>query len=232
MNLIRKGHRNTHRGVIGIEAAIVLIAFVIVAAALAFVVLNMGFATSQKAKTSIVATLGEAGSSLQVSGKVFAWANSTGAIPEIHVIGIPIKIASGGESVNLNQLFTAVKYVSDSVTYDDIYEGVTTLDPSPSSIENGITQCIAIPATIIDDNPITSNPSTSTGACIYYTVNLNNNDILDQGEHAILAIIFGPATDRPVALDKVKMELIPPSGATLTVERQIPNISTAYVDLG
>ena len=231
MNLIRKGHRHNHRGVVGIESAIVLIAFVIVAAALAFVVLNMGFATSQKAKTSIVATLGEAGSSLQVSGKVFAWSNSTGAIPEIHVIGIPIKIASGGESVNLNQLFTAVKYVSDSVTYDDIYEGVTSADPSPSSIENGVTQCVAdFPP--IDDNPITGNPSTTTGACIYYTVNLNNNDILDQGEHAILAIIFGPATDRPVALDKVKMELIPPSGATLTVERQIPNISTTYVDLG
>ncbi len=231
MNLIRKGHRHNHRGVVGIESAIVLIAFVIVAAALAFVVLNMGFATSQKAKTSIVATLGEAGSSLQVSGKVFAWSNSTGAIPEIHVIGIPIKIASGGESVNLNQLFTAVKYVSDSVTYDDIYEGVTSADPSPSSIENGATQCVAdfLP---IDSNPIISNPSTITGACIYYTVNLNNNDILDQGEHAILAIIFGPATDRPVALDKVKIELIPPSGATLTVERQIPNISTAYLDLG
>ncbi len=231
MNLIRKGHGHNHRGVVGIESAIVLIAFVIVAAALAFVVLNMGFATSQKAKTSIVATLGEAGSSLQVSGKVFAWANSTGAIPEIHVIGIPIKIASGGESVNLNQLFTAIKYVSDSVTYDDIYEGVTTLDPSPSSIENGATQCVAdFPP--IDSNPIISNPSTTTGACIYYTVNLNDNDILDQGEHAILAVIFGPATDRPVALDKVKIELIPPSGATLTVERQIPNISTSYVDLG
>ncbi len=232
MNLIRKGHGHNHRGVVGIESAIVLIAFVIVAAALAFVVLNMGFATSQKAKTAIVATLGEAGSSLQVSGKVFAWANSTGAIPEIHVIGIPIKIASGGESVNLNQLFTAIKYVSDSVTYDDIYEGVTSLDPSPSSIENGATQCVADFNPPIDSNPITSNPSGTTGACIYYTVNLNNNDILDQGEHAILAVIFGPATDRPVALDKVKIELIPPSGATLTVERQIPNISTTFVDLG
>ncbi|MEO9308549.1 MAG: archaellin/type IV pilin N-terminal domain-containing protein, partial [Nitrososphaera sp.] len=34
--------RKTRRGVIGIESAIVMIAFVIVAAALAFVVLNMG----------------------------------------------------------------------------------------------------------------------------------------------------------------------------------------------
>jgi len=233
MNLIRKGHGHKHRGVVGIESAIVLIAFVIVAAALAFVVLNMGFATSQKAKTAIVATLGEAGSSLQVSGKVFAWANSSGTVPEIHVIGIPIKIASGGQSVNLLSNFTAVKYVSDSVTYDDIYEGVTTLDPTPTiSISNGIVECLAITGTVLTSNPITSIPSTFTGACIYFTVNLNNNNIIDQGEHAILAIIFGPAADRPTALDKIKIELIPPSGATLTVERQIPNISTAYVDLG
>ncbi len=91
MNLIRKGHGHKHRGVIGIESAIVLIAFVIVAAALAFVVLNMGFATSQKAKTAITATLGEAGSSLEVSGKVFAFADTVP--PDIKIIGVPIKIA-------------------------------------------------------------------------------------------------------------------------------------------
>ena len=70
MKLLRKGQRHAHRGIIGIEAAIVLIAFVIVAAALAFVVLNMGFATTQKVKTSITSALGEAGSSMQVSSKI------------------------------------------------------------------------------------------------------------------------------------------------------------------
>ena len=54
MNLIRKGHRHTHRGVIGVESAIVMIAFVIVAAALAFIVLNTGFSTTQKAKTTTI----------------------------------------------------------------------------------------------------------------------------------------------------------------------------------
>ncbi|GBF09192.1 flagellin [Aeropyrum pernix] len=38
------------KGIVGIEAAIVLIAFVIVAAALAFVALNMGLFTTQKSK--------------------------------------------------------------------------------------------------------------------------------------------------------------------------------------
>ena len=229
MNLIRKGHGHAHRGVIGIESAIVLIAFVIVAAALAFVVLNMGFATSQKAKTAIVATLGEAGSSLEVSGKVFAWAD-TGTL-EVQVIGIPIKIASGGQSVNLDPLFTAVKFISDDVTYDDIYEGVTTLDPVPISIQEGVDECVTDFAAITS-NPIIAAASANTNACIYFTVNINNNDIIDQGEHAILAIVFGPVPDRPLSLDKFKIELIPPTGATMTVERQVPNISTEYLDLG
>jgi len=229
MNLIRKGHGHKHRGVVGIESAIVLIAFVIVAAALAFVVLNMGFATSQKAKTSITATLGEAGSSLQVSGKVFAWADT--AIPAIEVIGIPIKIASGGESVNLNQTFTAVKYVSSIVNYDDVYEG-TTLGGIEDSLAAGMATAVSAPEVYCDFDPIAGIPNpTNTCAFVYFTVDINGNDILDQGEHAILAIAFR-AADLPTPLDKIKLELIPPSGATLTVERQIPNISSNYVDLG
>ncbi len=227
MNLIRKGHGHKHRGVVGIESAIVLIAFVIVAAALAFVVLNMGFATSQKAKTSIVATLSEAGSSLQVSGKVFAFADTAG--PDIEIIGIPIKLASGGESVNLNQTFTAVKFVSNTVTYDDVYEG-TTLGGVEDSLAGGMAQALADTYCSVDPIAGAGNPAL-TCAFIYFTVDLNGNDILDQGEHAVLAIAFA-ATDLPTPLDKVKIELIPPSGATMTVERQVPNISSDYVDLG
>jgi len=229
MNLIRKGHGHKHRGVIGIESAIVLIAFVIVAAALAFVVLNMGFATSQKAKTSIVATLSEAGSSLQVSGKVFAWADT--AAGEIEIIGIPIKLASGGESVNLNQTFTAVKYVSDTVTYDDVYEGTTISGVEESLATASITAGTAPESYCGVGEPIAGADPLVTCAYIYFTVDLNGNDILDQGEHAVLAIAFA-AADLPTPLDKIKIEMIPPSGATLTVERQIPNISSSYVDLG
>ena len=100
MNLIRKGHRHTHRGVIGIESAIVLIAFVIVAAALAFVVLNMGFATTQKAKTSIIASLQEAGSSLQISGKVVGY--SAAGATSLDAIVIPVKLTSGGDPESLD----------------------------------------------------------------------------------------------------------------------------------
>ncbi len=224
MNLIRKGHGHKHRGVVGIESAIVLIAFVIVAAALAFVVLNMGFATSQKAKTAIVATLGEAGSSLEVSGKVFAWADT--AVPDIEIIGIPIKSASGGESVNLDAAFTAVKFISDDVTYDDVYGG--TVGGIIDSLSAGMTA--GVPGFCSSD-PIGGADPANTCSFIYFTVNINNNDIIDQGEHAVLVVAFATG-DNPTPLDRVKIELIPPSGATMTVERQIPNISSNYVDLG
>jgi len=228
MNLIRKGHRHNHRGIIGIESAIVLIAFVIVAAALAFVVLNMGFATTQKAKTSIVATLAEAGSSLEISGKVFAFQDAPGA-DDVLMIGIPIQVASGGESVLLDPSFTAVKYIDSDVTYDDIYAGVSN-GPYVSGA-TGLTGCIADTA-MGPINVITAvAPHATTMACIYFTVDNNGNNILDQGEHAVLAVVFD-ATDDPAALDRIKIELIPPSGATLTVERQIPNLSTSFVDLG
>ncbi|MBA4718771.1 MAG: hypothetical protein HRO68_06650 [Nitrosopumilus sp.] len=52
MNLEKKGY---HRGVIGVETAIILISAVLVAAALLAVVFNAGFATIQKTKSFIIA---------------------------------------------------------------------------------------------------------------------------------------------------------------------------------
>ena len=118
MNLIQKGHRHTHRGIIGIESAIVLIAFVIVAAALAFVVLNMGFATTQKAKTTIISSLSEASSGIAVSGKVTAIAHI--ATDNVNATSIPLKITSGGDSINLDNSTVSIKYLSNTVEYDNI----------------------------------------------------------------------------------------------------------------
>ncbi len=95
------------------ESAIVLIAFVIVAAALAFVVLNMGFATTQKAKTSITSALGEAGSSIQVSGKVVGDARLS--VSPLTSVTIPMKITSGGENVDLNYTRATISYISDDI---------------------------------------------------------------------------------------------------------------------
>ncbi|MEM1976355.1 MAG: archaellin/type IV pilin N-terminal domain-containing protein [Nitrososphaerota archaeon] len=60
------------RGLTGLETAIILIAFVIVAAAFAFAVLNLGFASTQKSGEVLRAGMKEATSSIELSGSVIA----------------------------------------------------------------------------------------------------------------------------------------------------------------
>ena len=231
MNLIRKGHGHAHRGVIGIESAIVLIAFVIVAAALAFVVLNMGFATTQKAKTSITSALGEAGSSLSISGKVVG--DSRTAATPLTAIMIPIKITTGGEPIDLNTTRATVSYLSNDVEYNNILRDGCTLQLAEHPTPDSAWTAAALGSLCVNNNPISGAAPAATTAIIYWAVSQQSppNTILEQGEHAILSLGFN-ATDAPSSLDKVKIELTITGGATLTIERDIPNISSAVIDLG
>jgi archaeal flagellin FlaB len=236
MNLIQKGHRHTHRGIIGIESAIVLIAFVIVAAALAFVVLNMGFATTQKAKTTIVSTLSEAGSSIEIEGKMIGSSHQPPSGPSsLNVTSIPIKIVGSGDSVNLDPSVTAVKYLSNQITYDNIYAGTlntAATGPTFNKLEDAVGAAAAMVPPFISADPYQDlGWPYQTTAFIYWTKQANTNDILEAGEHANLAIVFAE-NDKPRELDTIRIELIPPTGAALTVTRNIPNITTEVVDLG
>jgi len=228
MKLIRKGHRHEHRGIIGIEAAIVLIAFVIVAAALAFVVLNMGFSTTQKAKTAIIAAIEEAGSALEVAGKMTAAGDVQNQT--LKIVSFPLKIVSGGATANLDGNATAIRFISSDVEYDNVYFcgpifNGTFINPT-SAWNEAVTFCPTI-----SNNPVTGNPLANTTAIVYWTINLNNNKILDIAEHAVLSVGFS-AADQPKQLDHIAFEILPPTGAPLTVDRTVPSVTSIVVDLG
>lgn len=227
MNLIPKGRKN-HRGIIGVEAAIVMIAFVIVAAALSFVVLNMGFSTTQKAKTTISDSLEEASSSMEIAGKVTGAGDVTGNA--LNAVSFPLKIASGGASVNLDPASATVRYASNDLAYENIYTGILSTGPY-ASVSDALTA--AVTATYIDDHPLTGGTGspTNTSAIVWFATNNNDNAILDTGELAMLTIVWSD-TDRPSALDHISTEVILPTGATLSVERAIPSITNQVVDMG
>ena len=231
MNLIQKGHGHTHRGIIGIESAIVLIAFVIVAAALAFVVLNMGFSTTQKAKTAIIAAVEEAGSSLEVAGKITAagWV----ARDSLNVTNIPLKIVSGGATSNLDGNFTSVKFISDLVEYDNVYTFGPIFDGTFVNASKAWDQAVIEQWITAAQHPYTGTGvgPPSTIAIIYWTVNQNDNRILDIGEHVVLSVAFS-TNDKPGALEHIAFEVSTPKGSPMTVGRTVPNISTQIVDLG
>ena len=230
MNLIQKGHRHTHRGIIGIESAIVLIAFVIVAAALAFVVLNMGFSTTQKAKTAIIAAVEEAGSSLEVAGKITAFAHVENDV--LNATSIPMKIVSGGANSNLDGNFTSIKIITDNIEYDNIYTKGPLFLGEYKNASKAWDAAVTKGWITAVQHPFTGNQNVpETLGIIYWTVNLNNNTILDIGEHVQLAVAFA-RDDRPKSLEHIAWEVSTPKGAPLTVDRLVPNITNDIVDLG
>jgi len=217
----------------GIEAAIVMIAFVLVAAALAFVVLNMGFSTTQKAKSAVESSTSEASSAMEVAGSITGIGDiSTGVL---NATIIPLKVASGGDSVNLNPNMTTIKYYSDSVRYDNIYKNSCLLTNStynnPTTALDAAVTSGCISAAPISGAATEGAPST-TQAILYWVLSSGSiNGILQEGQDANLAIVYKSA-DRPQALDNIGVEVIGPTGSALTVQRQVPSITTEIIDLG
>jgi flagellin FlaB len=220
-----KFRNSKRRGIIGIESAIVLIAFVIVAAALSFVVLNMGFSTTQKAKTTIGQGLETSSSVIEVGGSVGGHLNSTAGA--LDVLTVPLKVASGAKNVDLQQSLTGIRYFTKSLQYDNIYSG-TLSNGTYASISDALAD--AVSANLVDANPLTTSNPSVTHAFVYWTVNENNNDVLDKSETATLAIVF-KNSDMPRQLDRLTVEVIPSIGSPMTVERDVPTLTDAYQDL-
>ena len=64
--------KNGQKGITGLETAIILIAFVVVAAVFAYTVLSAGLFSSQKSSEAVYAGLEEAQSTLEIKGAVIA----------------------------------------------------------------------------------------------------------------------------------------------------------------
>ena len=229
-----KNGNNSRRGVMGIEAALVLIAFVIVAAALSFVVLNMGFSSTQQAKETVTKGIGEASSALHVSGEVVSATDV--ARSKANATQFPIKIVSGGSAVNLNATLATVKFNTGRVQYDNILtKGCVLTSTTYSSLTAAMAaantaSCLGGAA---GNNPIGS-PGTgpaTTKAVIYWTVQKNTNEILEPGEHANLVIVYG-ANERPSPSSEVKAELILDSGAPVEFQRTMPPMVDKFTNMG
>jgi flagellin FlaB len=88
LRLIRR-IRKRQEGITGLETAIILIAFVIVASVFAYVVLSAGLFSSQKAKEAVNAGLHSTMSTLEVKGNIIAKMVG-GVVTDIYFcVGIP-----------------------------------------------------------------------------------------------------------------------------------------------
>jgi len=87
----------------GLEAAIVLIAFVVVAAVFSYVMLGAGFFTSQKSQEVVHTGVQQAASNVELAGSLQANATGTGASAELSWVKFQLQTAAGGEAVDVNK---------------------------------------------------------------------------------------------------------------------------------
>ena len=88
-------------GFTGLEAAIVLIAFVVVAAVFSYVMLGAGFFTTQKSQEVVHTGVTQASSSVELSGDLIARGNV--ALTLINDLTLTLQLTSGGSSVDMGK---------------------------------------------------------------------------------------------------------------------------------
>jgi flagellin FlaB len=209
------------KGIVGIEAAIILIAFVVIAAALAYVVVNTGFFASQKSKEVVMRGIGEATSSLQLDGSVIAYVNGTDK--KVTTLVMPVKVSVGKEGVDVsNNSLVVTVWVSGSKSayMPNIYNG--TLPTGTITFNsNNLTETIVDIATTAGNKPV----------AYIGIVNSDSDNLLESNEKGFLIVYLGDYS--VTEHDVVKVEVKAPIGASLIIEREIPTnlVENQFIDL-
>jgi len=107
--------KRNDEGFTGLEAAIVLIAFVVVAAVFSYVVLGAGFFTTQKAQETVHTGVSQATSAVEPSGPISVNASSTG--DSIGSVTFYLQLAAGGSGVDMSKVIYTVSTPKKIATF-------------------------------------------------------------------------------------------------------------------
>src|SRR4051812_48673836 len=96
---IMKRLRQNERGITGLETAIILIAFVVVATVFAFIVLTAGIFSAERGKETVYAGLQKARGTMEIRGGVVARAATP---PTVDSIEFTVATSAGGDSIPID----------------------------------------------------------------------------------------------------------------------------------
>ena len=126
-----KSLRRDERGITGLETAIILIAFVVVASVFAYTVLSAGIFSSQKGQEAVYAGLSEARATMEIKGSMFAYGNGTAGNMTVEAVSFTLTNAMKGQAIDLtpneggNQSVTIISYTDKNQHESNLTWGVT-----------------------------------------------------------------------------------------------------------
>jgi flagellin FlaB len=201
MQAMQNVHRS-EKGMTGLETAIILIAFVTVAAVFGYAVLSAGLYSAERGKETIYAGLNEAKSNMELSGSVVGLADNN-TPTQLGFIKFTVKNAIAGNPIDL----TPCNGTSNATNKCVI--SLTTANDYKNNVEWTKTA-------IGDDN---GNNLLETGEQFEITIDLNNLGVP------------GTLTSPLQANDTFDVQVKPAIGSTITIQRQLPPAITEVMDL-
>ena len=196
----------------GLEAAIVMIAFVVVAAVFSYVVLGAGFFTSQAAQATVHTGVQQASSSMELVGNIYGVADDT--LSNLKYVNVTVALTAGGTPIDLSQMV---------VSYSDNHQGYNA-DVKGGNAGSDLFNCVKALAGGAGANQewcIGSKINSVTGTATTGAM-LDNN--------AQMVIIVGvPTTADPNT--KISINFQPAVGAVLPITRTVPGGLTAVQPL-
>ena len=128
----------SEQGITGLETAIVLIAFIVVAAVFSFVVLSTGLFSAERGKDTVYAGLSKTRGSMTIAGAVTAVSNGT----QLTDVVVTVSLAAGGSEIGLDPNAannrTVVGYHDGGVSDTDLaYTTTVLVGDGDTSLEPG-----------------------------------------------------------------------------------------------
>jgi len=191
------------RAMVGLEAAIILIAFVIIAGAFSFMVINQGLFATERGKTVVQEGLQQASTPLCVDGSVLLKSTGSG----IDAIMIPLR-TYGVKYVAMAKNQTAVTLKVGSSAWSNIYEGVNSTFSASATFDDLVN-------------------NTGEDRARLFIKNTNGDYALDSNEKGFLIIKLSTAAS---ARTHVVVEIKPEKAAPLTVDFYVPeSLQTGWI---
>ena len=183
--------RHKQEGITGLETAIILIAFVIVASVFAYVVLSAGLFSSQKAKEAVNAGVRSTMATIELKGNVVAKMESS-VVTELYFnVGIP----AAGSPVDFTPTTNSTNTVV--ISYFDADHMIPSVNWTIEKLSM-----------------------------------INDDDLLDPNELFQVTVILPTTGNISVGpYDSFSLEIKPPDGPVLSIERTVPGRISQYVNL-
>ena len=222
MKELLKKFQRQKRGIVGLEAAIVLIAFVIIAAAFSFMVVNQGLFATERGKAVVQEGLDQASTPLTMDGSIFVRTTSSGQ--DINCIVIPLR-AFGVDYVATWKNETVVTLKVHNDAWGNVYGGVlydsanstNTYDPTGQEFNDFVGVTLSGQKYVHGSY----NETAMTTVAVLAIENSNGDEALNSEEKGYLLVSLASSFAAPVR-QRIVVEIRLEKSAPLSIEFNVP----------